>query len=160
MSSGLPDEVLRRIGVSRTRRYQVTARDIKRFAQAIGATDPVHFDEVFARSTRYGGIVAPPLFCQSLTYDDVPPEQLPADGSPVELAVPIPAQRAVGGGSEYTIQRLVRPGDVVTVTSTLKEVYTKEGKSGLLYLVVVETRFVAADGEPLASEIATYIKRV
>ncbi len=160
MNSELPDSVTSRIGVSQTRRYQVTARDIRRFAQAIGATDPVHSDEAYARTTRYGTIVAPPLFCQSLTYDEVPPEQLPADGSPVELAVPIPAQRAVGGGSEYTIERLVRAGEAITVTSTLKDVYTRQGKSGLLYLVVVETRFAAEDGQPVATEVATYIKRV
>ena len=159
MSSSLPESVTSRIGVSKTRRYQVTARDIKRFAQAIGETDPVHFDEAYARTTRYGTIVAPPLFCQTLTYEDVAPEQLPADGSPVELDVPIPATRAVGGSSEYTIERLVRAGEVITVTSTLRDVATKQGRSGTLYLVVVETRFVAADGEPVATEVATYIKR-
>ena len=70
------------IGVEHVRRCEVTKRDIRRFAQAIGATDAVHFDESFARTTRYGAVVAPPLFCQTMTYDDVAPELLPTDGSP------------------------------------------------------------------------------
>ncbi len=160
MSDELPEEVRRRIGVPRTRQCLVTARDIRRFAHAIGERNPVHFDEAYARTTRFGTIVAPPLFCQSLTYEDVPPEDLPPDGSPIELAVPIPAQRTVGGGSDYTIHRLVRAGEVITVTSSLRDVQTKQGRSGLLYLVQVETRFTDQGGAPVATEVATYIKRV
>ena len=160
MNDTIPAAARALIGVRKVRRCEVTRRDIRRFAQAIGATDRVHYDKAYARTTRHGAIVAPPLFCQSLTYEDVPPEQLPADGSPLELHVPIPAQRAVGGGSDYTIHRLVRAGEVITVTSQLKDIYTKQGRSGLLYLVVVETLFEDERGEPVAAETATYIKRV
>jgi hypothetical protein len=46
------------------------------------------------------------------------------------------------------------------VKSTLRDVYTKEGKSGTLYFVVVETEFSNQEDEPVAKETATYIKRV
>lgn len=148
----LSDEIRARIGLERKRHCLVTARDIRRFAQAIGETSPLHSED------RHGP-VAPPLFYQSLGYEELPLEQLPPDGSPIELDVPIPAQRTVGGGSEYTIHRLVRAGETVTVTSSLKSVEKKTGKSGDLYLVKVETRFTDEQDRPLASEIATYIKR-
>lgn len=156
----VPEAALALIGIQKTRRYEITQRDIKRFAQAIGETNPLHFDEDYARASRYGCIVAPPLFCQTLTFEDVPQSELDADGSPVEINVPIPAKRAVGGSSQYTVHRLVRAGDVITVTSQLKHIYTKQGKGGLLYFVVVETRFADPNGEPVANEVATYIKRV
>jgi len=159
MNSTLPEAVQRAIGVTKKRRIEVTARDINRFAQAIGEMNPIHCDQDHARSSRYGGIVAPPLFCQTLTYEDASPDQLPADGSPLEIAVPVPAMRAVGGGSEYTIHRLVRAGDVIEIKSTLKDVHTKQGRSGLLYILVVETEFTDSDGRPVATELATYIKR-
>jgi acyl dehydratase len=159
MSDAIPESVRALVGVEKTRRVQVTANDIKRFAQAIGATDPVHHDEDYARTTRHGGIVAPPLFCQTLTYDDVPPEQLGADGSPVEINLDIPAQRAVGGSSEYRIERLVGAGETITIVSRLADVYVKQGRSGPLYMVVVDTDFRDERGEPVASETATYIKR-
>lgn len=148
------------IGVEKVRRYEVTARDIKRFAQAIGETDPLHYDQEYAKTTRYGTIVAPPLFCQTFTFEDVPADQLPADGSPTEMDVPVPAQRTVGGSSSYEIFRRVKPGDAITARTTLKDVYTKEGRSGQLYFIVVDTEFSNQQDEPVARETATYIKRV
>jgi acyl dehydratase len=159
MSDDIPESVRALVGVETTRHVQVTTNDIKRFAQAIGATDPVHYDEQHARATRHGRIVAPPLFCQTLTYDDVPPEQLGADGSPAEINLDIPAQRAVGGSSEYRINRLVAAGETITIVSRLADVYAKQGRSGPLYMVVVQTDFRDEAGEPVASETATYIKR-
>jgi acyl dehydratase len=159
MTEAVPESVRALVGVEKTRRVHVTANDIKRFAQAIGATDPVHHDEDHARTTRHGRIVAPPLFCQSLTYDDVARDELGADGSPAEINVDIPAQRAVGGGSEYRINRLVAADETITVTSKLADVYTKQGRSGPLWMVVVQTDFRDDDGELVASETATYIKR-
>lgn len=159
MDEHLPEVVREAIGVAKKRRFEVTARDIKRFAQAIGETNPIHYDEAHAKQTRHGGIVAPPLFCQAMAYEDAPPEELLPDGSPLEISVPVPATRTVGGGSEYTIHRLVRPGDVIDVTSRLKDVYAKQGRSGLLYMIVVETTFNDQNGEPVAAETATYIKR-
>lgn len=142
-----------------TRRVEVTARDIRRFAQAIGDDDPLYHDEAYARGTVHGGLVAPPLFCQSLTYADAPPAALPPDGSPLETAHPVPAERLVGGSSDYRIERLVRPGDVITVTTHPSRVTTKAGRSGTLYLIEVETEFTDAQGRRVASERATYIKR-
>lgn len=160
MTDGIPQSVRDMIGVKKTRQVQVTLRDIKRFAQAIGETNPLHYDEEYAKRTRYGGVVAPPLFCQALTYDDVPPNELSADGAPPEINLPIPAQRAVGGSSEYTIARLVRAGETITVVSQLQDVYTKQGRSGPLYMIVVKTDFLDQQGCLVASETATYIKRI
>jgi len=160
MDSHLTDAVVNALGVSRTRRSQVTARDIRHFAQAIGEANPIHFDAEAARRSGYPDVVAPALFCQTLTYEEAAPEELPADGSPLEISVPVPAQRIVGGSSEYRIHRLVRAGDVITVHSRTKDVYTRQGKSGLLYMIVVETVFTDQDDLPVASETATYVKRV
>lgn len=152
MKSELPQEVRNRIGIEKTLSYLVTPRDIKRFSHAIGAGDP----KVLAD----GALLAPPLFCQTFMFEDVPVEELPADGSPTELDVPIPAQRAVGGGSDFEIFHLVKSGDNITVKSKLKDVLTKEGKSGTLYLVVVETSFSNQKNELVARETATYVKRI
>ena len=150
MGISIPEEVRALIGVKRTRSHYVTEHEIIRFAQATGSS-----------ISRSGGVIeAPLLFSQALAYEAAPLEQLPADGSPRELHVPIPAARTVGGSSEYVIHRRVRAGETVTIESSLKDVYTKQGRSGVLYLVVVETRFTASDGKSIAHEIATFIKRV
>ena len=159
MDDKVRQEVLPLIGLEKVRRYDVTARDIRRFAQAVGETNPVHYDEDYAKSAGYGTIVAPPLFCQMFTFEDVPADRLPGDGSPIEMDVPIPAQRTVGGASSYEIFQRVRAGDQITAKSTLRDVFSKEGKSGKLYFVVVETEFSNQRNEPVAKETATYIKR-
>lgn len=160
MDNTISKEVLTLIGIEKVQHYEVTKRDIKRFAQAIGETNPIHFDENYAKNTRYGAIIAPPLFCQTFTFDDVPSAQLPNDGSPVEIDVPIPARRTVGGGSSFEVFQRVKAGDRITVKSTLKDVYTKEGRSGTLYFIIVDTEFSNQKNELVARESATYIKRV
>lgn len=160
MEANLSEDVLAMIGLEKVRQYDVTKKDIRRFAQAIGETNPIHFDEDYAKSTRYGTIITPPLFCQMFTFEDVPANRLPNDGSPVEIDVPVPAQRTVGGGSSYEIFHRVKAGDKITVKSTLKDVFTKEGKSGRLYFIVVDTEFSNQKNELVAKETATYIKRL
>ena len=148
------------IGKKHVRCCHVTAKDIRHFAQAIGENNKIHHDESYARSQGYNNIVAPPLFCQTLTYDDVPVEQLPDDGSPVELNIDIPATKTIGGSSQYTINRLVHAGEIINVRSTITNIYTKNGKTGLLYFIEIETVFESSEeNEIIASETATYIKR-
>jgi hydroxyacyl-ACP dehydratase HTD2-like protein with hotdog domain len=159
MDNSVPEDALAMIGVEKVCRYVVTKRDIKRFVQAIGETNPIYFDESCAKSTGYGVIHAPPLFCQIFAFEDVAPDRLPNDGSPIEMDVPIPAKRTVGGASSYEIFRRIKVGDQITAKSVLTDVFTKRGKSGQLYFVVVETEFSDQQNKPVAKEIATYIKR-
>jgi hydroxyacyl-ACP dehydratase HTD2-like protein with hotdog domain len=160
MDSVITENILSMSGMEKVRQYDVTTRDIKRFSQAIGETNLIHSDEDYAKSTKYSTIIAPPLFCQIFTFDDVSPDRLPDDGSPIEIDVPIPAKRTVGGASSYEIFQRVKAGDRITAKSTLKDVFTKGGKSGKLYFVVVETEFSNQNNEPVAKETATYIKRL
>lgn len=139
--------------------FIVTARDIKRFAQSIGNTNPLHYDESFARQTSFGTIIAPPLFCQCMAFEDVPLTKLPDDLSPVELDVDLPVTKTLGGESRYTFYKYIRPGDIITVTTQMKDVIRKKGRSGELFLISIETRFINQLGETVAEELATYVKR-
>ena len=68
----IPDEVRAEIGRERLRSHFVTEQEIIRFAQASGNK----------MNVVDGVIEAPLLFTQALSYEAVPIEQLPADGSP------------------------------------------------------------------------------
>lgn len=152
METKLSQEILECIGVRKVLSYEVTTRDIRRFSHAIGAGEP--------RQLPDGRLIAPSLFCQTYMFEDVPVDQLPSDGSPSELDVPIPAQRTVGGQSDFLICGPVFSGDKITVSSKLSDVQIKEGKSGLLYLVIVETAFHNQHNELVSREKATYVKRI
>ncbi|MEK7389352.1 MAG: MaoC family dehydratase N-terminal domain-containing protein [Elusimicrobiota bacterium] len=144
MPHEIPQALRALIGKTRSRTRTVTPEHIRRFAQAIGESDDVK---------------APPLFCQSFIFEDVPLASLPPDGSPIELDAPIPASRAVGGSSSFEFPGDIRAGDILRIESTLRDAYVKEGKGGLLYFLVIETSFVNQEGKLVAKESATYIKR-
>ncbi|HUN93858.1 MAG TPA: MaoC family dehydratase N-terminal domain-containing protein [Burkholderiaceae bacterium] len=155
----VPPEARAMIGRVRERSHLVTALDIRKFAQAIGETNPIHRDPEAARAAGHRDVVAPPLFFQTMVFDPVAAEALPPDGSPTELDVPVPATRAMGGSSEFTINRPVCAGEWIRVRSVLKDVQVKRGKAGVLYAIVVQTDFSDADDALVARETATYLKR-
>ena len=147
---------------SAPRTFDVTAAAIRHFAQAIGDDSPLYYDAGYAARTPWGGIVAPPTFFFTLGYyDDAPGTQYREDGRPAgtELDVPLPVSRTVGGASSVEFGEPARPGDVITVVKKMVDVYSKEGKSGLLYFTVVETTFTNQKGELVARERASFIER-
>lgn len=145
----VPERALAMVGQTRTRSHHVTEHEIMRFAQASGCK----------AAWRGNVLEAPLLFTQALTYESLPVDQLPPDGSPRELDVPLPASRTVGGSSDYEIFRKIKAGETITITSSVKDIKAKQGRSGLLFLVEVETRFADADGDEVAVEVATYVKK-
>jgi acyl dehydratase len=59
----LPQEVIQLIGKKdETIIMEVEKGAIKKFADPIGDTNPLYWDEDFARNTEYGRIIAPPGF--------------------------------------------------------------------------------------------------
>jgi acyl dehydratase len=156
---GIPAEAKAMIGKKRINVYEVTKKDIRRFAQAIGDTNPLYTDEEYAKKSRYGKIIAPPLFCHSLAFEDVPAEELRFDGLPDELNVPLPVQRAIGGGSEFEVGEPVSPGDVLTVSVTITDITKKEGKSGILYFISLDTIYTNQKNKIVAREKAKFIQR-
>jgi len=139
--------------------YLVTARDIKRFAQAIGDTNPLYQIADDDPSNGAKRMIAPPLFCQAMAFQDVPLEDLPDDLSPAELAISVPGLRSVGGASHYEFYQYVHAGDNIRIRSCIESVTEKQGRTGLLFLVSVTTCFTNQLGEPVAKEVATYVKR-
>ena len=147
------------IGKETVLHYQVTDRDIRRFAQAIEDPNPLYMDPEYAKNTKYGSVIAPPLFCQMFAYSDVPASQLKEDGSPKEIDVPLPTERVLGGGSSFEIGEPVRAGDTITVNKKITDIYQKKGKSGILYFVIIDNLWTNQDGQMVAHETATYIHR-
>mgnify|MGYP001088974673 CR=1 FL=1 len=161
--TSVPAEALAMIGKEAVpQSCEVTKTAIRRFAQAIGNADPVYVDEEYAKTTRWGGIVAPPTFFFALGYyDDAAGIRLREDGRPTgsELDVPLPVSRTVGGASSVEFGVPARPGDVITMRKRVADVYSKEGKSGTLYFTVVETTYTNQRGELVARERASFIER-
>jgi hydroxyacyl-ACP dehydratase HTD2-like protein with hotdog domain len=151
MSGLLSEHVLSYIGrQSEPRREIATRRDIRKYAVATNN-----------RQSKYlNGDVAPPLFHLHLFWEVVPLSELSPDGVSIDTLLPkFPLEKAMAGGLEITYHRPIKPGDWLTATRTLTDIYEKSGRSGALifYEVLMEVRDDA--GNPVVSEKTTRILR-
>ncbi len=137
---------------------EVYAKDIRRFCYAVGDLNPLYLDEAFAKQTRFGGIVAPPMFFDIPTLPEYPQDRLKEDGMPqAGLGPPLKVTRAMAGGNEVAFFKPIRVGDRITRVSKVAEIYEKEGRSGTLVFTVYENRYSNQDGDLVAVERMTGI---
>ena len=151
MSGLLSQEVLSAIGrQSEPQREIVTRRDIRKYAIATGN-----------RQQKYlNGDVAPPMFHVPLFWDVVPLDQLSPDGVSIDRLLPkFPLEKAMAGGLNIEYHKNMYPGDWVTATRTLTDIYEKEGRSGALIFYEVVMDIVDDNGALVIREKTTRILR-
>ena len=144
----LTQEMIRMIGVEAPPVVSdpITAKEIKRFALAVGDPNPAYHDDNKAREGRYGGLIAPPTYalwaCHPVTQDGFV-EDLTAGGYPERQAafvIPrLPLENPLHGGDEHEFFSPIRPGDVVTGSTKVVDVYEKIGNTRSMIFVVTET---------------------
>lgn len=177
MTAYVTDEVQALVGVRGdvvTAPEPVDRSSVRRFAQAIMDPDPLYWDESYAAATPYGRIMAPPLYplhasrraggtpdplavaAEDPDYDGAG-DVLPRLGLP---AIPIPQKRLLNGGNSVRVTALAGIGDLIQAQSTISAIEQKEGRSGTLIVVEVETDYaVAQSGAPLVRGRQVYIWR-
>ena len=110
----------------------ITKDMIRLYASAIGDFNPLWVDEEYAKGTRWGGIVAPPM-CEVMIAEaaSVPP--------PLEL----PGLSYMNGGSTRTYYQPIRPGDEFEAFDTFKGVVEKSNpaKPYRLFILAGEREF-------------------
>lgn len=114
-----------------TETYQVNIEKghIRRFCQAIGDTNPLFLDEQAAGKSAYEGIIAPLTFPVALSDEAV--------AFPLELDV----RRMLHGEQEFIYHKPLRPGESYTAQMKVADVYEREGKSGKMQFIVLDTEF-------------------
>jgi acyl dehydratase len=114
----LTEEMMKAVGFkSRAVTHEIERGAIRKFAQAIEDPNPLFNDELKARQTRFGGMLAPPTFGRSL------------GGIFLKLPFQLP-KRGLDGGSEWEFFHPIRPGDRITVQTKLADLRESEGKMG------------------------------
>ena len=141
---------------------EVTRREVARFAVATDDLNPLYLDEEKAKHSRYGGLIAPPLFYMAPLTEPVPETELRADGLPFEGKFPVPPTplpRLMDGGTEVEFFQPIRVGDVLTGRSKITDIYQKDGRSGPLIFVQRETTFTNQNGKLVLIEKGATILR-
>ena len=118
----------------------VTTEELISYARTLGVTDPVYLDEEAARSGPEGGLVAFPTFVVKLRG---------GQHMPIEVA----REMGMGGfdaGKDIEFHAPIRPGDEITATSTIVDIYEKTGRSGSMVFVVYRQDLHNQRGELVA----------
>lgn len=144
-------------------RGSVSARDIARFALASGETSPIYSSEDAARAAGYEGIPCPPLMLSSVIEWGAGPAlgELRADGTGVgrEGWLPLDGLRLMGGGQDLDLHQPLLADAEFVAEPVLTGVERKQGGSGELILLTIETGYRTVAGEPLVTCRETLIAR-
>lgn len=132
---------------------------IRYFALATGDDNPLYHDAAYARESRHGGIIAPPtLIVETNQFVRRPPGPDGYAGHAWEL--PLQDTVFMRGGNDYELFQPVVPGDRITATWTILDIYARETRQlGTRIFVVSEARYVNQQGELLAVNRETSVYR-
>lgn len=99
--------------------YEVGKEKAKEYAHAIKSNDPHYLDEDFAKGTKYGGLIVPPIF--AVVYSG-----LLCGPFFLDTELKIDFAMLVHGEQAFEFFEVVRPGDVITSWGTISKVDNKE----------------------------------
>ena len=118
---------------------------VRRFAEAVGDASPLYNDEVAARNSRHGGLLAPPTFLRSLRLDRP------------TLPFEVPFQRLLDGGSDWEYFEPVRVGDRITGVAQIADVSERSGRLGAMLFTILEFTYTNQFDELVATQRNTLI---
>lgn len=152
------------------RSYPVSESDIRKWAIAVYWPErppAIFWDEEYARTTRWGGIVAP----QDFNPFAWPVERVPAPAP----GAPGPAEagprgggaarsaggrrlRVMNGGQTDTYASPIRPGDVINSRSRLRDWEERQTRLGPTLFVFSETEWLNQKDELVKRRVSTSIR--
>jgi acyl dehydratase len=121
---------------------------IRRFAEAIGDSSEIYFDEKVARSFGYAGIVAPPTFPISFRPPSEPVWRHGLDQG-----------RILAGEQGFRYSRPIVAGDQLRCELRLTDVQDKQSSVGHMELVIQDLIISSASGEAVCVNRRVFIYR-
>jgi acyl dehydratase len=142
------EEATKQIGkAGEARTIEVERGAIQRFAEAIGDPNPAFNSESEARQAHFGGMIAPPTFCRSLSAA-IPDVKLDMGES----------FRGLDGGSDWEYFEPIRPGDRITVQTKIADLRESAGRLGAMVFITTETSYTNQFGTVCAIQRSTAIR--
>lgn len=153
------DELKRRVGESNVtvENLEIEAGKVEEFARAIGDENPVHRDEAAAAERGFEDVVAPLTFTRTGYFQRYRPEGIDTDLGFDDLG--LRSEYLVHGEQEYEFERPLRVGDVLTGTTTLTDVYQRDGsRGGTMTFLEYVTEYEDQEGDLVLTEYMTRIE--
>jgi hypothetical protein len=133
--------------------YRVDESTIRLWARAAGYTDPVFYDEEYARKAGHRALPAPPGFMGHERFG--PHDELGTSGPPIWELNPRALHR-LNGGTKCEYLSTMYAGDVLVATGKLVDITEREGSVGEMLIIKRETTF-RRKGEPVMIHTYTAI---
>ena len=148
--SVITEEMRSRIGVESDETvYEIEKEPIRRWADAIGDSNPLYHDEEYAKKKGYRSIIGPPAFVNQYSF--------PVKLGQKQVRIRSPFSRNLNGGNEYEFYIAVQAGDTITSTTKLAELVEREGRLGKMLIQIYETTYKNQNGEVVAKSRSTGI---
>jgi N-terminal half of MaoC dehydratase len=134
----------------------ISVSDIRKWAIAVywGERPPkIYWDEEYAKTTRWSGIIAPEDF-NPFAWPIRPPAVPPFLG-------PLPGRgmgNVLNGGVVDTLGAKMRPGDVITSRMRVTHWEERQGRNGLTLYLYVETQWTNQKDEIVKTRVLTVIR--
>ena len=137
----ITDEMRARIGVeSEPWTLEVDKTSVRMFARSCQYTDPVFYDEEFARSKGYRSLPAPPHYLGTPIFN--PAQSDVTFGGPRgRQRFESPFKRRLNGGTDIEYFDTICAGDVLTATSKISDIAERKGSIGTMLITTTETTY-------------------
>ncbi|WP_254527815.1 FAS1-like dehydratase domain-containing protein [Natrinema gelatinilyticum] len=135
--------------------FRIEPGKVEEFARAITADDPVFQDEGVATDRGHHRVPAP------LTYSQVGrfPRYTPADVEGKGFDLGFRPEYVLHGEQAHEYERPMAVGDVLEGTTTLADVFQREGpRAGTMTFAVLETEYRDRDGDRVLTDRSTAIE--
>lgn len=151
----LPESIAKFVGQTTSTIYNVETGAIARFAEAVGDTNPLYWDEEYAAKSRYGSIIAPPGF---FGWPEKRDAELPNDLVALVAGLAEAGYgRVLDGGIEWEFFKPVKAGDKLTVKTTIRNIMERSGKTGKAVFLFRDITYSGQSGEVVATTRQTTI---
>lgn len=157
--------------------YGIEKEGLRRFVQAVMDPDPRFWDEDFARSTKFGEIITPAIFCTYLSWKRPAGAEDPVEATfrrnPISDALsdidprlgplpPVPTNltRMLNAGNEIEVYQYPSLGDRIFSQGKYADIKERIGRDGSHMLIITtETRYTNQKGELLCITRSSSIRR-
>ena len=139
--SYITDEMRAAIGVEgEPYTLEVDKTSVRMFARAVGYTDPIFYDEEFAKSKGYRSLPAPPHYLGTPIFN--PAASDATSGAPRgRRRFESPFKRGLNGGTDIEYFDTICAGDVLMATSKISDIAERRGSLGPMLITTTETTY-------------------
>ncbi|MBZ6495235.1 FAS1-like dehydratase domain-containing protein [Natrinema longum] len=151
------EELEAMVGDSRVtaKAFRIEPGKVEEFARAITSDDPVFRDETAAAERGHDRVPAPLTYTQVARF----PRYTPADVDGKGFDLGFQPEYVLHGEQAHEYERPIYVGDVLEGTTTLADVFQREGgRAGTMTFAVLETEYRTRDGDLVLTDRSTAIE--